>query len=144
MVESHFGAACTGTLTWFLYNNDEQMKFKDDRWDEMPWEGYWMRCGEWWAFLPDLQGSWHPYLLLPMTSVCCRWRVGLIVKILIWILYFYSRAGFLDVDAPSSWPDSLLFLSMPPKYFRLVMQVASCFALTLYHSCIFLCIVPLP
>ena len=39
---------------------------------------------------------------------------------------------------------SLLFLSMPPKYFRPVMQVASCFTLTLYRSCIFLCVVPLP
>ena len=54
---------------------------------------------------------------------------------------FYCVSAFFDV--PSSCPESLLFLSDPPRYLRPVKYSANCFGLTSYLSCIFLWVVPL-
>ena len=43
--------------------------------------------------------------------------------------------GFFDKEGPSSVPDSLLFLSAPPRYFLPVMQATSCLAHTAW--CLF-------
>ena len=45
-----------------------------------------MRCGEWWVSSPDLQGSRHPYPLLPTTHladflVCKQVNVELTVTV---------------------------------------------------------------
>ena len=50
-------------------NEEQNKKIKDDGWNEMPWEEYWMRCSEWWVSLPDLWGSKCPYQLLPTTHL---------------------------------------------------------------------------
>ena len=54
---------------------------------------------------------------------------------------FYCVFAFFVV--PSSCPESLLFLSDPPRYLHPVKYSANCFGLTSYLSCIFLWVVPL-
>ena len=99
-----------------------------------------MRYGEWWASLPDLRGSWHPYLLLPTTHLADFLSAR---RLSFTGVYWVDVDGFFDVEGPSSGPDNLLFLSVPPRYFLPVMLAASCLAHTLYKSCIFRWVVPL-
>ena len=55
---------------------------------------------------------------------------------------FLVYCDFAFFGVPSSCPESLLFLSDPPRYLRPVKYSANCFGLTSYLSCIFLWVVP--
>ena len=103
-----------------------------------------MRCGEWWASSPVLRGSRHPCPLLPITHLvgflftrCCEGNRNLTIK---YLVLNYCVFAFFGVS--SSFPESLLFLSDPPRYLRPVRYSANCFGLTSYLSCIFLWVVP--
>ena len=100
-----------------------------------------MRYGEWWASSLDLWGSWHPYPLLPTTHLADFVRL---LGEYWWSFYSADVDGFFDVEGPLLDPDNLLFLSVLPRYFFPMMQAASCLAHTLYNSCIFLWVEPLP
>ena len=80
-----------------------------------------MRCGEWWASLPDLRGSQHPCPLLPTTHLVdfCLLQVNVVVDILLTyfgaVLYYW-----LDVEATGMSVAFLFvgfFVSLPPLYF---------------------------
>ena len=83
-----------------------------------------MRCGEWWASLPDLRGSQYPYPLLPTTHLAdflsARWMILLncCADIYIYILFLLC-GGLLR-----RWSFSIVSRS-PPFSFKCCLVLAT-------------------